>query len=101
VSAANGVLSYSIANAREINLALNSAPALPVTFPQTGLGNQLSQVARIISVRGALGMNRQIFFAGMGGFDNHEQLVAKQAQLMTEIDGAFTPSTRPSKRWVC
>lgn len=89
VSSANGVLSDAIANAREINAALTAAPALPVTFPNTGLANQLSQVARIISVRGGLGMNRQIFFAGMGGFDNHEQLVAKQAQLMTEIDGAF------------
>jgi len=89
VASANGVLTESIANAREINTALGSAPALPVAFPNTGLGNQLAQVARIISVRGGLGMNRQIFFAGMGGFDNHEQLVARQAQLLTEVDGAI------------
>ncbi len=89
VSAANGVLADSIKSAQEINAALNSAPALPVTFPNTGLGQQLSQVARIMSVRGALGMNRQIFFAGMGGFDNHEQLLAKQAQLMADVNSAF------------
>ncbi len=89
VSSANGVLGDSIRSAQEINTALNSAPALPVAFPATGLGNQLAQVARIISVRGALGMNRQIFFAGMGGFDNHEQLLNNQQNLLTQVDGAF------------
>jgi uncharacterized protein (DUF1501 family) len=89
VGAANGVLGDSIRSAQEINAALNSAPALPNAFPNSGLGQQLSQVARIISVRGALGMNRQIFFAGIGGFDNHEQLVARQAGLLSTADAAF------------
>jgi uncharacterized protein (DUF1501 family) len=89
VGAANGVLGDAIRSAQEINAALSSAPALPVTFPNSGLGQQLAQVARIISVRGALGMNRQIFFAGMGGFDNHEDLVAKHAGLMSALDAAF------------
>ncbi len=89
VGSANGVLGDAIRSAQEINAALSSAPALPVTFPNSGLGQQLAQVARIISVRGALGMNRQIFFAGMGGFDNHEDLVAKHAGLMSTLDAAF------------
>ena len=42
-------------------------------------------MAQIISVRGALGMNRQIFFAGMGGFDNHEDLVDKHQDLMAYL----------------
>jgi uncharacterized protein (DUF1501 family) len=89
VGSANGVLGESIQSAQQINAALASAPALPVAFPNSGLGNQLAQVARIISVRGALGMNRQIFFAGMGGFDNHEDLIAKHQGLMTTVDAAF------------
>ena len=88
VSAANGVLGDSIRSAQEINAALDSAPALPVTFPNSGLGQQLAQVAQIMSVRGALGMNRQIFFAGMGGFDNHEDLVNRQQGLMATLDAA-------------
>lgn len=88
VSAANGVLADSIRSVQEINAALASAPALPVTFPTSGLGQQLAQVARIISVRGALGMNRQIFFAGIGGFDNHEDLVARHVGLMSSLDAA-------------
>jgi uncharacterized protein (DUF1501 family) len=90
VSAANGVLADSFRSAEEINAALNSAPALPVTFPNNGLGQQLAQVAQIISVRSALGMNRQIFFAGMGGFDNHEGLLAKHVTLMADFDAAVS-----------
>ncbi len=89
VSAANGVLADTLRSAQEINNALASAPALPVTFPASGLGGQLAQVARIISIRGALGMNRQIFFAGIGGFDNHENLIANQDGLMATVDAAI------------
>lgn len=89
VGSASGVLSSAIRSAQEINNALNSAPALPVVFPNSGLGNQLAQVIRIMSVRGALGMNRQIFFAGTGGFDNHEDLLVRHSGLMAGIDAAF------------
>ena len=92
VSAANGVLSESIRSAQEINAALASAPPLPVTFPGTGLGDQLAQVAQIMAVRSDLGMTRQIFFAGLGGFDTHDDLLVRHASLMTTLDeavGAF------------
>jgi uncharacterized protein (DUF1501 family) len=86
VSAANGVLGESFRSAQEINAALDAAPALPVAFPNSGLGQQLAQVAQIMSVRSALGMTRQIFFAGMGGFDNHEDLLNKHVDLMSTFD---------------
>ena len=88
VSAANGVLEGSIQSAQEINAALEGAPPLPVTFPNSSLARQLGQVAQVMAVRGALGMNRQLFFAGMGGFDNYEDLVAKHQQLMATLDAA-------------
>jgi uncharacterized protein (DUF1501 family) len=90
VSAADGVLGASLRSFQEINALLTSAPALPVTFPTTSLGSQLSQMARLMSVRGALGMNRQIFFASIGGFDSHENLVATQQTLMTQFDQAVS-----------
>jgi uncharacterized protein (DUF1501 family) len=39
--------------------------------PTTGLANQLEQIAKVMSLRNALGMTRQIFFCSLGGFDNH------------------------------
>jgi uncharacterized protein (DUF1501 family) len=89
VNAANGVLGESIKAAQEIDAAIGSAPALPVTFPGSGLGQQLAQVAQIMAVQGSLGLNRQIFFAGMGGFDNHESLVGNHQQLMATLDEAI------------
>jgi uncharacterized protein (DUF1501 family) len=89
VSAANGVLADSFKSAQEINAALNSAPALPVAFPNSGLGQQLAQVAQVIAVENALGLQRKIFFAGMGGFDNHEDLVDKHQDLMATLDAAI------------
>jgi uncharacterized protein (DUF1501 family) len=58
-----------------IERALRSAgdpivPPFPLN-PRTGLGNQLEQVAKIISLRSALGVSRQIFFCSLGGFDTH------------------------------
>ncbi len=89
VGAANGVLGSALRSAQEINAAVNSAPALPVTFPNTGLGQQLAQVAQLVAVHGSIGMNRQIFFCGTGGFDNHENLVPAQVGLMTNLDNAI------------
>ncbi len=88
VSAANGVMGGAIRSAQQINAAVNSAPALPVTFPNSGLGQQLAQVAQLIAVQGSIGMNRQIFFAGTGGFDNHENLIASHQGLMAGFDAA-------------
>ena len=50
-------------------------PPFPLQ-PRTNLGNQLEQVAKLISVREALGMRRQIFFCSLGGFDTHSGQVA-------------------------
>ena len=46
-------------------------PALTATFPATGIGNQLKQIAKLIKIKDTLGMKRQIFFCSIGGFDTH------------------------------
>ncbi len=51
--------------------ALNTNPTLNTAFPNTSLGNQLLQVARLIKLKDTLGMKRQIFFCSLGGFDTH------------------------------
>jgi uncharacterized protein (DUF1501 family) len=51
--------------------ALGTDPPLTTTFPNTSLGNQLRQAAKLMALSGALGLKRQIFFASLGGFDTH------------------------------
>jgi uncharacterized protein (DUF1501 family) len=50
--------------------------ALPVTFPTTGIGNQLAQVFRMVaasrSPTGGINANRQVFYVNIGGFDTHD-----------------------------
>jgi uncharacterized protein (DUF1501 family) len=44
---------------------------------------QLRSIARIIAAKGTTGAQRQIFFVGMGGFDNHSNV---KANLKTKFD---------------
>ena len=71
IQAAGGALKGAIDVAKLVDNAVNSSTAITTAFPATGLGNQLSEVAKITQVRTALGMKRQIFFCSLGGFDTH------------------------------
>lgn len=83
------IMRRSMDNEAMINDALDGESALSTAFPNTHLGRQLRMVARLINVRGALSMQRQIFFVGLGGFDTHDAQLANQAALLEELDGAL------------
>jgi uncharacterized protein (DUF1501 family) len=79
--------------------ALTADPPIATPFPGTSLGNQLKQAAKLMALRGSLGMSRQIFFCSLGGFDTHSnQGVTSGAQpnLLDTLDdamGAFYDAT--------
>jgi uncharacterized protein (DUF1501 family) len=63
-------------SALQTSAALASVnPALNTLFPNTSLGRQLLQIARVIKAStdpvAGINMKRQIFFAQLGGFDTH------------------------------
>lgn len=89
ITSTQGVLGNALKSAQAINQALASGRPLTTVFPNTGLGQQLAEVAKVMQVRDALGMNRQIFFASMGGFDNHSNLLQDQDPLLQELDGGL------------
>ena len=72
IQAANQITDAAV----EASTALSAAVEVTATFPNTTLGNQLKQVARVIKRREGLGINRQIFFCTLGGFDTHTGQVA-------------------------
>ncbi len=88
VQSAKSRLSQGINDSTTLSLAVKGATPLTTKFPATGLGNQLSQIARIIQVRAELGMSRQIFIAGIGGFDTHSAQLPQQDALFTQINDA-------------
>ena len=78
--------------ALEIGQILNSDVSLATTFPNTTLGNQLLQVAKLIkfnSMSPELGLNRQIFFCQLGGFDTHQGQLGTQSTLLTQVGNAI------------
>jgi uncharacterized protein (DUF1501 family) len=89
IKSANNVTSQSFAVMAQLNEALASSTPLSTVFPNTDIGNQLKQIAQLIQVRGALGMNRQIFFCSTGGFDTHNAELETHAQLYPNLDNAF------------
>lgn len=69
-----------------VSTALGGAPAFATPFPEdSSAARQLAMVARLIAVRAALGVERQIFFVGMGGFDTHDEQATRQPELFAEL----------------
>ncbi|HKX46899.1 MAG TPA: DUF1501 domain-containing protein, partial [Planctomycetota bacterium] len=72
-----------------ISAALDAAPPLATPFPATSLGNQLKMVARMVGIRAALGMARQVFFVRQGGYDTHADQNEDQPVLLGQLADAL------------
>jgi uncharacterized protein (DUF1501 family) len=83
------VTQRSIAADANLRAALSSSTAPATVFPATNLGRQLSMVTKIIAARGALAARRQVFFVSIGGFDNHDALLANHPGLLTQVADAI------------
>ncbi len=81
-------------NASTYNATLTSAmkgvTPLQTVFPTAGntFAGQLQEVAKLIQVRAALGVTRQIFFVGAGNFDTHGDQLPQQAALLAKVSAA-------------
>lgn len=84
VAAASHVTDLAI----QADTALGSSQDTTVLFPNTSIGRQLRQVARLIRSRDGLNINRQIFYVQIGGFDTHTNQLNNQANLITQVSQA-------------
>ncbi|HKP70971.1 MAG TPA: DUF1501 domain-containing protein [Pyrinomonadaceae bacterium] len=73
-----------------ISRSLNDGAEVTVVFPNTDIGNQLKQVARLIKARSALHVTRQIFMVTLDGFDTHTAQLTGQGTLL----GRFSQAAR-------
>jgi uncharacterized protein (DUF1501 family) len=71
------------------NAVFQASQEVTVTFPNTSIGNQLKQVARIIKKRTDLNVNRQIFFCQIGGFDTHNNQLPTHVTLLSQLSQAM------------
>ncbi len=90
VQAANSVTGQAVKFAQVLSAALQSIPPLQTQFPGSYLGQQLQQVAQVISARSALGVQRQIFFCAVGGFDTHADQLPQQVALLSDVSKSMS-----------
>ena len=84
------VTTRAVTSESQITSALAGA-TLATAFPTSNsLADQLKVVARLISARTALGSQRQVFMVSLGGFDLHDDLIARQPVLMQRVSEAMT-----------
>ena len=74
--------------AMQANAALQNPVTDPVGFPNTSIGQQLKQVARLVKRRLELNVNRQIFFVQIGGFDTHNGQLNSHVTLLSQVGQA-------------
>ena len=75
--------------ADRVTTAIGQAQTLTTQFPTTPLGQQLQTVARLISVRDRLAMQRQVFFVSTGGFDSHDDQLVNQPTLLGNVSSCL------------
>jgi len=94
---AASVMQKALAANAAINPVLSAAlpPVIQTAFTvggaqlNTGIAQQLKQVARIIDARTALTVKRQVFFVGVGGYDTHSNTVTNQTNLFNQLAPAL------------
>jgi len=90
--------SESYISARDSALALSTvidaSPELGAVNTDNRLANQLRMIARMISGRNELGLKRQIFFAGLGGWDTHDNQTPRLISLTQQLNEAFSQFNR-------
>jgi uncharacterized protein (DUF1501 family) len=85
------VLGGAIVNQKQLSNALSGAAPFATIFPNSGIGEGMQMIARLISVRKAFGARRQVFFVGIGGFDTHgEDQPQRQTDLLGDVSSAMT-----------
>ncbi len=88
-AAYSDTMSRSIAENEVLSSALAGVTTPQTVFPDNELGRQLAMISKLIAARSNLGMQRQIFFCSVGGYDTHGDQIAAQAGLLTELSGAL------------
>ena len=76
----------------DISAALSVDPTLTTVFPDSDLGSQLQQVAKVMKLNMSspeLSLNRQIFYVETGGYDTHQDQLTDQADRLVELSQAM------------
>ena len=80
-----GMTSRAISDSAMLSSILSGNPPFTTGFSNSGLGQQLRTIARLIAAAPQLGLKRQIFFARIGGWDLHDAQLGAHANLFADV----------------
>lgn len=80
----------ALRNNETYNAGTAQSSGVATVFPGGPLGDQLRAVSEAIAARGALRVDRQVFFVGLGGFDTHSNQVLDLPPLQRQLDAGIT-----------
>jgi uncharacterized protein (DUF1501 family) len=90
VQADNAISQNAARYASVLTQAVSSIAPLATVFPANNpIATQLQQIAQLMQVRSSFGVNRQIFFAGVGNFDTHADQAGQQSVLLAQVSSAM------------
>jgi uncharacterized protein (DUF1501 family) len=91
VQAANNTTQNAYQYANVLAQGLSGVAPLATVFPTNNpFATQLQQIAQLMQVRTSFGVNRQIFFAGVGNFDTHANQFGQQSLLLGQFSSAIS-----------
>jgi uncharacterized protein (DUF1501 family) len=91
VQAANTTTQNAYQYANVLAQGLSGVAPLATVFPANNpFATQLQQIAQLMQVRNSFGVNRQIFFAGVGNFDTHANQFGQQSLLLGQFSSAIS-----------
>ena len=91
VQADNAITQNAYSYASVLTQAVSSIAPLATVFPANNpFAAQLQQIAQLMQVRSSFGVNRQIFFAGVGSFDTHANQLGQQSLLLSQFSAAVS-----------
>jgi len=80
-----------ISSADAILAALGTSDTIQASYDASSdLAKQLRLVARLIAAQQNLGMQRQIFFVGLGGWDTHDNQAGRLQGLLSNLDRSLS-----------
>jgi uncharacterized protein (DUF1501 family) len=91
VQADNVISQNAYQYANVLTEAVSAVSPLATVFPANNpFATQLQQIAQLMQVRTSFGVNRQIFFAGLGNFDTHANQFGQQSLLLGQFSAAVS-----------
>lgn len=85
----SGVVKNAIQNNEVFNAAISNVDPFNTSFSNNYVSESLHMIARTIAAHEELGMSRQTFFLSIGGFDNHDELLNNQAELLSMLSSGL------------